>query len=95
MRTGKIGETARNYKFYPSRIRRWRNNHNEIKSVAEQSPEKQTVHSGRQVEYLALEYELYDSVTDQIASGLCVTTQDIADKAISICLTFKNSDDKE
>ena len=95
MRTGKIRETARNYKVYPSQIRRWRNNYNEIKNMAEQSPKKQTVHSGRQVEYKVLEDELYEWVIDQRASELCVTTQYIVDKAISICPTFKNGDNKK
>ena len=95
IRTGKIRETARNYNAYPSQIRRGRVNYNETKSVAEQSPKKQTVHSVKQVAYQALEDELYDRVKDQRASELCVTTQDIIDKAISICPTSKNGDSKK
>ena len=88
-------ETARNYKVYPSQIRRSQANYNEIKNVPEQSPKKQTVHSGKQVQYQALEDELYEWAIDQRASELCVTTQDIVDKAISICTAFKNGDCKK
>ena len=63
--------------------------------MTEQSPKKQTVHSGRQVEYKVLEDKLYEWIIDQRASELCVTTQDIVDKAISICSTFKNGDNKK
>ena len=38
IRIGKMRETARNYKVYPSQIRRCRANYSEIKSVPEQSP---------------------------------------------------------
>ena len=95
IRTGKIPETERNHKVYPSQIRRWGNNCNEIKNMAKQSPEKQTVHSGRQFEYQALEDEQYEWVIDERTSELCVTNQDILDKAISICPAFKNGDNKK
>ena len=68
--------------MYPSQIMLWRNNYNEMKSMAEQSPNTQTVHSGRQAAYQALEDELYEWVIYQRASELRITTQDIVDKAI-------------
>ena len=94
-RTNNIRGTARKYHCYPSQIRHWRTNYEQLKSCAENSPAKQTLHKGKDAENPELETALYEWILAQPEDEIFISTQDIVDKAVSIFPIFKDNDSKK
>ena len=88
--TGNVRKTAAKWNVYPSTIRKWRKNYENIKEGAAASPRKLTLHPGAKAEAIELETQLYDWVTEQREAELAVSTLEIIDKALSINPQFKN-----
>ncbi len=85
----KLRKTAHNHNKNLSRISQWRKNYGNIKASADNCPKKLTLHSGSTFVYKDVEEQVYEWLITQREAENCVSTKNIVDHAVSICLSFK------
>ena len=91
--TNNVKATAREFKVWPSQIRKWRLAKDEIERQAAESPRKLTLHKGRRPEYEDLEESVYEWIMEQRADELAVSTTDVIEKAVALLPNFKGNNE--